>query len=195
MILPIMAYGHPVLRKKAADITPDYPDLKEFIANMYETMENARGVGLAAPQVGKSIRLFLVDASAFAEDPENESEKEELKKFKHVFINPQIIEEEGEEWAFAEGCLSIPDIHENVNRQPNVTMTWLDENFKEHKATFSGIRARIIQHEYDHIEGVLFIDHINPFRRNLLKGKLANISKGKSSASYRMKVYTKKGRR
>lgn len=185
MILPIVAYGDPVLKKKAAVITPEYPGLDALIENMFETMYKASGVGLAAPQVGRSIRMFIVDASGFVQ--EGDDEYEVLKDFKKVFINPQITNEEGEEWAFEEGCLSIPDIREDVMRQPDVTMTYLDENFVEHTDTFSGMAARVIQHEYDHIEGILFTDHLSPLRKRMLKGRLASITKGKISVDYRMR--------
>ena len=185
MILPIVAYGDPVLKKKGTDITAEYPGLAELIANMFETMYAAHGVGLAAPQVGRSIRMFIVDASAFVE--EGDDEYEALKDFKKTFINPEILTEEGEEWAFEEGCLSIPDIREDVFRQPDITMRYHDENFVEHTETFSGLAARVIQHEYDHIEGVLFVDHLSPLRRRMLKGRLANITKGKISVDYRMR--------
>lgn len=185
MILPIVAYGDPVLKREGEDISADYPDLKGLIENMFETMYAAHGVGLAAPQVGKSIRLFIVDASAFVE--EGDEEYEALKDFKRTFINPEILEESGEEWGFEEGCLSIPDIREDVLRQPDITMRYLDENFVEHTETFTGLAARVIQHEYDHIEGVLFIDHLSPLRRRMLKGRLTSISKGKISVDYRMK--------
>ncbi len=185
MILPIVAYGDPVLKRKAKDITADYPGLQELIANMFETMYAAHGVGLAAPQINRSIRMFIVDASAFVQ--EGDEEYEALKDFKKVFINPEIIDEEGDEWAFEEGCLSIPDIREDVFRQPDITMRYVDENFEEHTETFSGLAARVIQHEYDHIEGVLFTDHLSPLRKRMLKGRLNNISKGKISVDYRMR--------
>jgi peptide deformylase len=185
MILPIVAYGHPVLKRKAKNIDADYPGLQELIANMFETMYAAHGVGLAAPQINRSIRLFIVDASSFVQ--EDDEEYEALKDFKRVFINPEMIEEEGEEWAFEEGCLSIPDIREDVFRQPDITLRYLDENFKDHTETFSGLAARVIQHEYDHIEGVLFTDHLSPLRKRMLKGRLNNISKGKISVDYRMR--------
>jgi peptide deformylase len=185
MILPIVAYGDPVLKRKGENISADYPELKKLIENMFETMYAARGVGLAAPQVGKSIRMFIVDASAFVE--EGDEEYEALKDFKRTFINPEILDEVGEEWGFEEGCLSIPDIREDVLRQPDVTMRFVDENFVEHTETFTGLAARVIQHEYDHIEGVLFIDHLSPLRRRMLKGRLTSISKGKISVDYRMK--------
>ncbi len=181
MILPIVAYGDPVLKKEAEEIEEDYPFLKELIDNMYETMYNAEGVGLAAPQIGKSIRLFIVDASPFEEDEPS------LKDFKRTFINPIIVEEEGEEWSFNEGCLSIPGIRENVSRQPKIVIEYMDENFNIVEEEFEGIAARIIQHEYDHIEGILFTDHISPLKRRLLKGRLNNISKGNVKVNYRMK--------
>ena len=179
MILPIVAYGDPVLRKMGIDIDKDYPNLQDIIINMKETMYNASGVGLAAPQIGKAIRLFVIDASPFAEmeDVEDE-EKEFLLNFKQVFINPKIIKEEGEEWAFNEGCLSIPNINEDVNRKDTLKLSFEDENFVKHSKTFDGLAARIIQHEYDHIEGILFTDKISSIKKRLIKGKLTNISKG-----------------
>lgn len=188
MILPVVAYGDPVLRKTGVDIDSGYPDLKELIGNMWETMYNANGVGLAAPQIGKPIRLFLVDTGPFAEDEElSEQDREELRDFKRVFINARIEEETGEKWAFNEGCLSIPDIREDVSRQEAIIITYLDEDFKEHTETFDGVLARVIQHEYDHIEGILFTDKISSLKRRLLKGKLANISKGKIQVDYKMR--------
>lgn len=187
MILPIVAYGDPVLKKKAVDITPEYPGLKELIQNMFDTMYKAQGVGLAAPQIGKSIRLFIVDATPFSEDGEHP----ELEGFKKVFINPIILEENGEEWPYQEGCLSIPKIREDVQRQPELVLSYYDENFKHYEESFDGMAARVIQHEYDHIEGILFIDKINPLRRRLLKGKLTDITKGKVDVAYRMKFSTK----
>ncbi|MFL0353792.1 peptide deformylase [Xanthomarina sp. GH4-25] len=196
MILPIVAYGDPVLKKKGKDITKDYPKLKELIANMYETMDGAFGVGLAAPQIGLPIRLFIVDTSPFAEDdvftPE---EQTELKNFKRTFINAQITNEEGDEWAFNEGCLSIPDVREDVFRQPVVTMEYVDENFEKQTETFKGLIARVIQHEYDHIEGVLFTDKLSVLKKRLIKGKLTNISKGKISVDYRMRFPNQKKKR
>lgn len=188
MILPIVAYGDPILKKKAKTITPEYPKLKELLENMYETMYGARGVGLAAPQIGIAIRLFLVDTSPFAADEDfTKEEQEELGAFKKTFINAQILEENGDEWAFSEGCLSIPGINEDVFRQPKVTIRYQDENFKEHTDTYEGLIARVIQHEYDHIEGVLFTDKLSSLKKRLIKGKLANISKGKCKAEYRMR--------
>jgi len=196
MILPIVAYGDPVLKKKAGAITKDYPKLKELLDNMYETMDGALGVGLAAPQIGLPIRLFIVDASPFAEDdvftPE---EQTELKNFKRTFINAKITNEEGDEWAFNEGCLSIPDVREDVFRQPVITIEYFDENFEKHVETFEGLIARVIQHEYDHIEGVLFTDKLSTLKKRLIKGKLANISKGKISVDYRMRFPNQKKKR
>lgn len=195
MILPIVAYGDPVLRKVGKEIDADYPDLDKLIANMKETMENASGVGLAAPQIGRAIRLFLVDASPFAEDDElSDEERAQLKDFKHTFINAKILEEEGEEWAFSEGCLSIPNIREDVFRKEKITVEYQDENFKKQTKTLDGLAARIFQHEYDHIEGVLFTDKLSTLKKRLLKKKLENISKGKVSADYRMRFPNAKKR-
>ena len=188
MILPIVAYGDPVLRKECMDIDADYPNLKELIVNMKETMYNASGVGLAAPQIGKAIRLFIIDASPFAEDEDlDEADRETLKSFNKVFINAQILEEEGEEWSFNEGCLSIPDVRQDVLRQPKVTIEYQDEDFKTHTEVLEGLAARVFQHEYDHIEGVLFTDKISSLKKRLIKKKLENISKGKINADYRMR--------
>ena len=198
MVLPIVVYGDPVLRKVCVDIDKDYPNLGQFIKDMYETMYEANGVGLAAPQVNKAIRLFVVDASPFAEvdeDEEPEFTAEEMKQmngFKKTFINAQIIEEVGEEWKFNEGCLSIPKIREDVLRKPTVTIEYYDENFKKHTETYDGVIARVIQHEYDHIEGILFTDKINPFKRKLIGGKLTDISKGKFRADYKTRVFQAK---
>ncbi|MEN8123684.1 MAG: peptide deformylase [Bacteroidota bacterium] len=188
MILPIIAYGDPVLRKVGKEVDKDYPNLQDLIINMKETMQNASGVGLAAPQIGKAIRLFVIDASPFAEmEDVEDDEKEFLKTFVQVFINAKIIEEEGEEWAFNEGCLSIPNINEDVNRQDTLTISFEDENFVKHTKTYDGLAARIIQHEYDHIEGILFTDKISTLKKRLLKKKLENISKGKTEVNYRMR--------
>jgi peptide deformylase len=197
MILPIIAYGDAVLKKKAVDITKDYPNLQQVIANMFDTMHNAKGVGLAAPQIGLSIRLFVVDSSPYAEDKEDDDEEEkkdkkELMGFKKVFINAKIIEEDGVKWKFNEGCLSIPSIREDVERKPMLRIKYLDENFKPHEEDYDGVRARIIQHEYDHIDGILFVDRINPLRRSLLKRKLSDVSKGFVEVSYKMKFPIKK---
>ena len=183
MILPVYAYGHPTLRKKGETIDAQYPNLEQLIANMYETMYASNGIGLAAPQVGFSIRLFIVDGSPI--------EDIEPLNFKQTFINPVILNEWGEEWKYEEGCLSIPTIRENVSRQPELTIKYFDEKFVEHEESFKGMAARIIQHEYDHIEGKLFIDHISPLKRNLLKGKLNNISLGNVRHDYKMKFFKK----
>lgn len=190
MILPIVAYGDPVLKKVAVDIDKDYPKLETLIADMYETMYNAKGVGLAAPQIGKSIRLFIVDGSPFAEDPETEEEAA-LGDFKKIFINAQIIHEEGTSWKFNEGCLSIPKIREDVLRKPKIRIQYVDENFNAVEEEYEGIAARIIQHEYDHIEGKLFTDRISPLRKRLLQGKLSDISRGRVNVDYRMKFPSK----
>ena len=188
MTLSILAYGDPVLRKTGQSINKDYPQLKELIANMWETMYNANGVGLAAPQIGLPIRLFLVDTGPFADDEELAPEEQEaLKNFKKVFINAKIEEESGTNWAFNEGCLSIPDIREDVSRMDTISISYLDENFKAHKESYDGLLARVIQHEYDHIEGILFTDKLSSLKKRLLKGKLANISKGKINVEYKMR--------
>lgn len=196
MTLPIIAYGDPVLRKVGDEIDKDYPKLKELISNMWETMYNASGVGLAAPQIGLPIRLFLVDTTPFSEDEElSKEEQAQLNGFKRVFINAQIEEETGDEWPFNEGCLSIPDIREDVHRKERIKITYQDENFDEHVETFDGLLARVIQHEYDHIEGILFTDKLSSLKKRLLKGRLANISKGKINVDYRMRFPNrKKGR-
>ena len=188
MVLPVIAYGDPVLRKVGVEIDKEYPNLSELIDNMKETMYNAQGVGLAAPQIGKAIRLFIIDTSPFAEDPDlNEKEQAFLKDFKKIFINAQIIEEEGDEWCFSEGCLSIPDIREDGFRQEKVTIEYFDENFEKHTDILVGLAARVVQHEYDHIEGILFTDKISSLKKRLIKKKLENISKGKINPDYRMK--------
>ena len=188
MILPIVAYGDPVLRKVGVSIDSDYPNLEELIVNMRETMYKASGVGLAAPQIGKAIRLFLVDATPFAEDEDlDEAERKVLADFNHVFINPKILKEEGDEWAFNEGCLSIPDVREDVFRQEKITIEYQDEAFKTHTRTLKGLAARVFQHEYDHIEGILFTDKLSSLKKRLIKKKLENISKGKIKADYRMR--------
>ncbi len=188
MILPIVAYGDPVLRKVGKDIDKDYPQLEKLIADMKETMYNAQGVGLAAPQIGKDIRLFLIDASPFADDEDlSEEDRNALKNFNHVFINAKIVEETGDEWAFNEGCLSIPDVREDVFRQETITIEYQDENFENHTQTLSGLAARVFQHEYDHIEGILFTDKLSSLKKRLIKKKLENISKGKINSGYRMR--------
>lgn len=188
MILPIVAYGDPILRKKGASIDKDYPNLDELLANMRETMKNARGVGLAAPQIGKAIRLFLVNTEPFSHNDELEDvEITLLKSFKKVFINAKIINEEGNEWVFNEGCLSIPGLNEDVFRNEKLTIEYQDENFETFTETYTGLIARVIQHEYDHIEGVLFTDKLSSLKKRLIKKKLENISKGKVDVDYRMK--------
>lgn len=188
MILPIVAYGDVVLRKKGSNITAEYPNLNALIGNMYETMYSAHGVGLAAPQIGLAIRLFIVDTEPFSTDEDlDDQEKKYLSNFKQTFINPTILIEEGDEWAFNEGCLSIPDIREDVFRQPKIKLEYYDENFEKHIKEFDGLAARVIQHEYDHIEGILFTDRLSPLKKRLIKGKLMNISKGKVEVDYRMK--------
>ena len=188
MILPIRAYGDPVLKKEAQDIEPGHPGLKQLIADMFETMYAANGVGLAAPQIGQSIRLFIVDASPFAEDEDGKpTDEAHLKDFKKVFINPNNEEEEGEDWGFEEGCLSIPGIREEVYRASKIVLQYQDEKFKEHEETFDGFAARVIQHEHDHLDGILFTDHLNPLRKRLLNGRLRDISKGQCEAKYKMR--------
>ncbi len=193
MILPIVAYGDPVLRKKGIEISKEYPNLEGLLENMYETMYGAFGVGLAAPQIGLAIKLFIVDASPFAEDEDlPQEERDFLTDFKQTFINPKILDEEGDDWAFNEGCLSIPDVREDVFR---LTIEYYDEEFTKHKKEFTGIVARVIQHEYDHIEGILFTDKISTLKKRLIKGKLANISKGKIEVDYRMRFPNAKKKR
>ncbi len=183
MVLPIVAYGSPVLRNRCVDISPDYPDLDNLLANMWETMYKAHGVGLAAPQINKGIRLFLIDTTPFVED---ERDTEEII-LKQTFINARILEESGKEWEFNEGCLSIPEIREDISRKPSITIEYLDENFKKHIDTYDGLVARVIQHEYDHIDGILFTDKLSALRKRMIKGKLMDISKGKVDASYKMR--------
>lgn len=192
MILPIVGYGHPVLRQETEEIEQDYP-VKELIDNMFETMYNASGVGLAAPQIAEAIRLFIVDGSPFS-DMEDLTEKEanELAAFKKVFINPIIVEEKGEEWAFEEGCLSIPGVNADVVRKDTVVIEYYNEKWELLEETYSGLPARIIQHEYDHIEGVLFPDLVSPLKKKFLSKKLNRISVGDVSASYKMKFSKRK---
>tara|TARA_B100000609_G_C17158855_1_gene405013 strand:- start:364 stop:951 length:588 start_codon:yes stop_codon:yes gene_type:complete len=189
MILPIMAYGLPVLRKECEEIDEN-SDISSLVNDMFETMYASSGVGLAGPQIGKSERIFIVDASPFAEPEEGEKmtdNRKILKDFKKVFINPIIEDETGDMWSFSEGCLSIPGIREDVERRSIVKISYYDENWNFHEESFTGIAARIIQHEYDHIEGVLFTDHLKPLKRRLLKRKLDDISKGKVDVDYKMK--------
>jgi len=189
MILPIYGYGEAVLRKVAEDITPEYPNLKELIANMYDTMYNAYGLGLAAPQIGLPIRLFILDTEPLSDsDDLTPAEAEQLKNFKEVFINAKMLKEEGEEWAFNEGCLSIPEVREDVYRHEQITIEYYDANFNKKTATYNGLIARVIQHEYDHIEGVLFTDKIALLKKTLIKKKLQNIMEGKFRPDYRMKL-------
>jgi len=186
MKLPVYAYGCPHLRRISDDIGPDYKDLKELIDNMFETMTSSEGVGLAAPQVGLSIRLFVVDANIYAD------EEPSLEGFRKVFINPEIYKREGDEELMTEGCLSIPAIHEEVLRLTTVRIRYEDENFQEHDEEYSGMAARIIQHEYDHLDGILFTDKLSPLKKRLLKGKLRDISRGKTKTSYKMVYPAKK---
>ncbi|WP_418262321.1 peptide deformylase [Flavobacterium faecale] len=195
MILPIVGYGDPVLRKVGATLTPEHPNLKEIIANMYETMYNASGVGLAAPQVGLALRLFVIDATPFCDDEDlAETEQKKMNGFKRTFINAKIIKEEGEEWAFNEGCLSIPDVREDVYRKERIILEYCEEDFVMKTEVFDGLIARVIQHEYDHIEGILFTDKISSLKKRLIQKKLKNIMEGKTFQDYRMKFFGKKGR-
>ena len=188
MILPIVAYGDPVLKKRTSPINVEYPNIKSVILNMYDTMYAANGVGLAAPQIGLSIRLFLVDTKPFSDDDSlSASDRSKLENFKKTFINPEIIEESGEEWSFNEGCLSIPGIREDVTRKKQIKIRFQDENFVEKTENFDGLIARVIQHEYDHIEGILFTDKVSNFKRRLIKSKLSSISKGKVFTDYKMR--------
>lgn len=181
MIYPIVIYGSPVLRQKSENISADYPELKTLVEDMFATLKEAEGVGLAAPQIGKNIRLFIVDCTAWADD------NPELADYRKVFINAEIYEESEETDLFNEGCLSLPGLHENVRRPVSIRMRYVDENFVEHDEEFTGLPARVIQHEYDHIEGEVFTDHLSALRRNLLKSKLLNLSKGRYRCSYKTK--------
>ena len=184
MILPIVAFGTPVLREKCKEISADYPNLSQLIDDMFETMYKASGVGLAAPQINKAIRLFIIDTTVFAEDQESD-----ITPLKEVFINPRIIKEKGKEWLFNEGCLSIPEIREDIARKFEIEIEYFDVNFKQHIKKFDGISARVIQHEYDHIQGILFTDKLSPLRKRVLKGKLNDVSKGKITVNYRMRFF------
>lgn len=186
MILPIVAYGDKILKTVCDDIDETYPQLKDLIKNMWDTMYHANGVGLAAPQINKDIRLFVVDSRAMYDDDEASS------GIRQVFINATILEETGEEWVFEEGCLSIPNVREDVLRKPIVKIEYFDEKFQKHIEEYSGINARVIQHEYDHIEGILFTDHIKPLKRKLLHKILVDISRGYTNAKYKMKFPNKK---
>ncbi len=188
MIMPIFAYGQPVLKKETEDIDKDYPQLNQLIEDMWETMYNAHGVGLAAPQVGLGIRLFLVDTV------QTMDEGKESDGIKKVFINATILEEEGKKWAYEEGCLSIPDIRADVMRQSKITIEYMDEDFKMHTETYEGINARVIQHEYDHVDGILFTEHLKPLKKRLLKRRLEKIRNGNIVPEYRMKFHNTKKR-
>jgi peptide deformylase len=185
MILPIVAFGDPVLKKVASDVEQSYSELPQLIDSMFETMENSHGVGLAAPQIGKSIRVFVVDTSAF------DDEYPDAKDFREAFVNARITEEFGDKWNFNEGCLSIPGVREDVNRHSKLKMTYYDRNWNKHEKEFSGIIARVIQHEYDHIEGKLFVDHVSSLKKTLLKGRLNDISRGKVDVNYKMRFFRK----
>ena len=191
MILPVFGYGHPVLKKRASSIDESYPELKKLISDMYETMYHASGVGLAAPQIGKSIRLFIIDTSPFDSEDFQSNSGFETASVKKTFINPEIVDELGELKSFEEGCLSIPNVRENINRKSEIKIKYFDENFILHQEVFSGIVARVIQHEYDHVEGVLFTDKVSPLKKKLIKGKLNSIMTGKVSADYVMNFYKK----
>ncbi len=188
MILPIVAYGNPILRKVCKPITAEFKNLNELISNMWDTLYNSNGVGLAAPQINQDIRLFLVDTLQIVEGAEEEDKEtyKNEKPIKQVFINPTVLSLDGDDWKYNEGCLSIPKVREDIYRAESVTLTYQDENFLQHTNTFDGITARVILHEYDHIEGKLFIDHINPIKKRLIKSKLDNIAKGKIKVDYRM---------
>lgn len=188
MIVPIVAYGDPVLRKVAEDIDVDYPDLEQLVTNMWDTMYNASGVGLAAPQIGLPIRLFTIDTTPFSDDEDlSEEDRNSLKDFRKVFINAHIVEETGSDWDFNEGCLSIPDVREDITRKDTLTISYMDTNFKPFTETYDGLLARVIQHEYDHIEGILFTDKLSSLKKRLLTSRLNNISKGKVKVDYRMR--------
>lgn len=196
MILPIVAYGSNILKVKASVVDQKDPNLKKLISDMWDTMYEANGVGLAAPQIGKSLRLFVIDASPFAQDEGLSPEEGKLLKgFKKVFINPTILEEGGEKWDFTEGCLSIPNIREDVSRKEEITVHFWDDQFNEQTLTLDGLAARVVQHEYDHIEGVLFTDKLSSLKKRLLKGKLNDISKGNINPDYKMRFSTHKIRK
>ncbi|MFM7664637.1 MAG: peptide deformylase [Bacteroidota bacterium] len=194
MILPIVAYGDPLLKKNSLEITPDYDQLSTLIENMYETMYHAKGVGLAAPQIGINIRLFVVDGAPFADEEGEEPDPRAkgIETFKQVFINPKIVQEFGEFWSFQEGCLSIPKIRENVSRKESVVLSFYNEHWEYKEETFHGYAARIIQHEYDHIEGVLFTDRLNPLKKKLIQKRLKLIADGQVSMDYKLKFYSGK---
>jgi peptide deformylase len=194
MILPIVGYGDAVLKTPAKAIPPDFPELKKLIADMYETMYYAHGVGLAAPQIGKSIRLFVVDSAPMEDDDDEKGKKTIKPGLKKAFINPTMLSEEGEAWGFQEGCLSIPGVREQVYRKPVITLQYYDEDWNLHKQKFEGMTARVIQHEYDHLEGILFTDHLSPLKKRLIKARLTKITKGDVDTDYRMKFSAVKGR-
>lgn len=185
MIYPVVVFGDPVLRKKAVDIEKGSIDIAELVNDMFETMESANGIGIAAPQIGKSLRIFVVDGTKLEDE-------DGMDSFRKVFINAEILDETGDKWKFEEGCLSIPEIREDVSRHEEVTIRYFDENWEEREETYYGMKARIIQHEYDHIEGILFTDHISPLKKRIIKSKLSNISKGKFKADYRTRVPSKR---
>ena len=186
MILPIYAYGHAVLKKVADDITPEYPDLKKIIKNMWDTMYEAQGVGLAAPQIGLPIRLFIIDTQQLQKD-----ENPDFRGFKKIYINAHKVEESGVKWNYEEGCLSIPNIRGEVSRLPNLKIKYLDENFVEHIEELDGMNARVVQHEYDHIDGILFTEHLSPVKKSLIRNKMENIRRGKANPDYKMKYVPK----
>ena len=188
MILPVVAYGHPILRKVCEDITPDYPELEKLIGDMWDTMYHTNGVGIAAPQVNKPVRIFVIDTLQIVEgfDDQDRREYPNEKGIKQVFINAHKIEETGKPWSYNEGCLSIPKVREDISRPANVRLRYQDENFQEHEAEFDGITGRVILHEYDHIEGKLFIDYLAPLKKRLIKKRLEDISAGKIKVDYRM---------
>ena len=188
MVLPIYVYGWPLLRKKSEDITPDYPNLQQLIADMFETMYKAEGCGLAAPQIGLNIRVIVIDGEQLAEE---NNPDDMLRTFKKILINPEITARFGDDWTDNEGCLSLPKIRESVKRPAGVKITYFDENFQQHREEYEGMAARIIQHEYDHIEGTLFIDRMSPLRRKLIAGKLNDVAKGKADCKYKIKTYKK----
>ena len=191
MILPVIGYGNSILKRKSKEVPNSYPGLKELIRNMYDTMYNASGVGLAAPQIGKSVKIFIIDTSPFLNMDDNEIKDYEVSSVKQTFINPTILDETGEFWSFEEGCLSIPHIREEVKRKSFIKIEYYDENFNYRKDDFSGIVARVIQHEYDHIQGILFTDKLTSFKKRLLKSKLNNIEKGNVDIDYLMDFYKK----
>ena len=186
MVYPIVVYGDPILRKRAKEIKKDSVDIPSLVLDMFDTMYAAHGIGLAAPQIGRSIRLFVVDGTTL------EEEKEDMTGFKKIFINPELMDEEGNEWEFEEGCLSIPNIRENVSRMEQVRIRYFDELWNKKDEVYTGIKARIIQHEYDHLDGKMFIDYLSPLKKRMLKGKLTDISKGDVETEYRIIARLKK---